>query len=239
MADNRLTIACNIAQMFKNGDFVNLGVGIPTMVSNFIPSDITVLLHGENGQVGQDVAFSIDKADLPEWEKTRSGENGDWRNGHKDLGNAGNQKVSLIPGGCCFDSSISFAMARGGHLDMTVLGGLQVDESGNLANWMVPGKRINGMGGAMDLVSGAKKVVVAMEHCSKAGEPKILKKCTFPLTALGCVSVIVTDLAIIEFKDGKMVVTAMNPNITKEELQAKTEATLTFADQIDVMDIVE
>ena len=122
MADNRLTIACNIAQMFKNGDFVNLGVGIPTMVSNFIPSDITVLLHG---QVGQDVAFSIDKADLPEWEKTRSGENGDWRNGHKDLGNAGNQKVSLIPGGCCFDSSISFAMARGGHLDATVLGGLQ------------------------------------------------------------------------------------------------------------------
>ena len=239
MADNRLTIACNIAQMFKNGDFVNLGVGIPTMVSNFIPSDITVLLHGENGQVGQDVAFSIDKADLPEWEKTRSGENGYWRNGHKDLGNAGNQKVSLIPGGCCFDSSISFAMARGGHLDATVLGGLQVDTEGNLANWIVPGKKMPGMGGAMDLVSNARRVIVAMEHTSKDGTPKLLEKCTFPLTAINCVSTVVTELAVIDCVDGKFVVKAMAPGVTREELQAKTGAPLTFADHVSEMIIPE
>lgn len=245
--NTRHTIAKNIARFFEDGSFVNLGVGIPTLSANYVPEGVKFLLHAEDGFAGEEKTIpypwgnSFDSREAVEAGMRSLGDDSgcDWTTGHRDLCDASNSLVVLGPGACCFDSSISFAMARGGHLDMTVLGGLQVDESGNLANWMVPGKRINGMGGAMDLVSGAKKVVVAMEHCSKAGEPKILKKCTFPLTALGCVSVIVTDLAIIEFKDGKMVVTAMNPNITKEELQAKTEATLTFADQIDVMDIVE
>ena len=171
----------------------------------------------------------------PRWADKENG----WKTGHRDLCDATGDLAVLIPGACCFDSVVSFMMARGGHLDATVLGGLQVDEEGNLANWQVPGKNIPGMGGAMDLVSGAKKVIVAMEHCSKAGEPKILKKCTFPLTAVKCVSVLVTDLCIIEFIDGKLTVVAMAPGVTKEELQAKTEATLHFADNIVVLDIVE
>lgn len=239
MADNRAIIACNIAQMFKNGDFVNLGVGIPTMASNYIPEDITVLLHGENGQVGQDRTISGTRPEMAAWEKKHAGEDGDWKIGHKDLCNAGNTNVTLIPGGCCFDSSISFAMARGGHLDATVLGGLQVDIEGNLANWIVPGKKMTGMGGAMDLVSGAKKVIVAMEHCSKDGTPKLLNKCTFPLTAMKCVSTVVTELCIVECKEGKFIVTGMAPGVTKEELQAKTEAPLTFADEIKEMIIPE
>ena len=235
MADNREIIACNIAPMLGNGDFVNLGVGIPTMVSNYIPPEKTVLLHGENGQIGQDRTITGTRPEMAEWEKDHTGENGDWQNGHKDLINAGCTNVTLIPGGCCFDSSVSFAMARGGHLDATILGGLQVDEEGNLANWIVPGKRMNGMGGAMDLVSGAKKVIVAMEHCSKDGEPKLLKKCTMPLTAIGCVSTIVTELCIIDVKNGKFVVRAMAPGVTKEELSDKTEAELIFADEITEM----
>ncbi len=244
--NTRHTIAKNIARFFENDTFVNLGVGIPTLSANYVPEGVEFLLHAECGFAGEETVVPFpwesldDRDEVIRGMKALSDEAGcDWRTGHRDLCDASNSLVKLGPGAACFDSSISFAMARGGHLDMTVLGGLQVDEEGNLANWMVPGKTTNGMGGAMDLVSGAKKVVVAMEHCSKSGEAKILKKCTFPLTAVACVSAIVTELAVIEFIDGKMVVTAMNPNITKEELQAKTEAALTFAEQIDVMDIVE
>lgn len=235
MMDNREIIAKNIAPMLKDGDFVNLGIGIPTLVSKYIPKDVTVLLHGENGSIGQDHIFQVERNHAKEWEACHQGDRTNWQTGHKDLGNAGCAYISLIPGGACFDSAVSFAMARGGHLDATILGGLQVDSHGNLANWIVPGKRVNGMGGAMDLVSGAKRVIIAMEHCAKDGSSKILKHCTLPLTAIGCVDVIVTEKCIIEFVDGIMTVTKIAPNVTREELVAMTEATLTFADDVEEM----
>lgn len=240
MANIRGMIAKNIAAMLHDGDFVNLGIGIPTMVGNYIPKGISVLLHGENGCIGQDKELNTPelfdtRESVMSWMSAHREETDTWRTGHKDLNNAGDNFITLIPGGCCFDSSISFAMARGGHLDAAVLGGLQVDMEGNLANWMVPGKMINGMGGAMDLASGAKKVIVAMEHCDKKGVSKIRKKCTMPLTAVGCVDVIVTELCIVEVRKEGLVVTAISPYITKEELQEKTEAPLYFADDMKMM----
>lgn len=244
MANNRSIIAKNIANMLHDGDFVNLGVGIPTLVSNYIPEGMTVLLHGENGYVGQGKQFDMketyaSKELYHKWIEEKGGEDGNWKEGHKDLCNAGGFFISLIPGAACFDSMISFGIARGGHLDATVLGGLQVDRNGNLANWLVPGGRINGMGGAMDLVSGAKKVIIAMEHTSKNGEPKIVEECTMSLTAVNCVDTIVTELCIINVEAGKLIVTAMVPGLTAEELQRKTGARLDFADNIAVMDIPE
>lgn len=242
MLDNRQIIAKNIAGMLHDGDFVNLGIGIPTLVGNYIPEDVEIIFHGENGCAGQDKELHFDhiyetKETLRAWLDTHGGEQTDYRSeeGHRDLVNAGGFMITLRPGGCCFDSSVSFAMARGGHLDATVLGGLQVDRHGNLANWMVPGKKINGVGGAMDLAAGAKKVIVAMEHCTKTGEPKILEECDMPLTALHCVDVVVTELCIIEVQEEKLVVTAMAPGLTKEELQKKTGAKLDFAQVIQTM----
>lgn len=242
MADNREMIARNIADMLSDGDLVNLGVGIPSLVGNYIPEDMTVLLHCENGCVGMEKALDTpwdlsDRDDVAGWMEKMGGENGNWRTGHYDLINASNMPITLIPGACCFDTAMSFSIARGGHLDATVLGGLQVDMDGNLANWSVPGQKVRGMGGAMDLVSGAKSVIVAMEHCSKSGEPKIVKKCSMPLTALNCVDVIVTELCIIHCKDGELTVTAMAPGVTKEELIEKTEATLHFAANIERMKV--
>lgn len=244
--NKRETIAKNIARYFHDGDFVNLGVGIPTLSANYIPEGTEIILHAESGFAGQDGAITPPwdvndreacdrELNNPKWADKENG----WKTGHKDICDASGNLAILSKGASCFDSVVSFMMARGGHLDATVLGGLQVDEEGNLANWMVPGKNIPGMGGAMDLVSGAKKVIVAMEHNAKDGAPKVLKKCVFPLTAINCVSVLVTDICIIEFVDGKMTVVAMAPGMTKEELQKRTEATLHFADKIDVMDIVE
>lgn len=235
MTDNRIRITKNIAGMLHDGDFVNLGVGMPTLVSNYIPSDVTVLLHGENGCVGLGKIVGHVLDNNYEWETKNSGDNGGWRTGHKDLGDAGGNYVTLIPGSCCFDSSIAFAMVRGGHLDATVLGALQVDQAGNLANWTVPGKSVNGIGGAMDIVSGTKKVIIAMEHCTKKGEPKILKKCTMPLTAINCVNVVVTELCILQVTENGFVVTAMAPGVTKDMLQSKTEAELIFAENIETM----
>jgi len=235
MLDKRHIIAKNIALMLNDGDFVNLGVGMPTLIGSYIPEDITVLLHGENGCIGQDAIVGHCMHNNLDWENQNSGDNSTWKDGHKDLGNAGGEFITLIPGGSCFDSSIAFAMARGGHLVATVLGGLQVDEEGNLANWMVPGKAVNGMGGAMDIVSGAKKVIVAMEHCSKDGSPKVMKKCDMPLTALKCVNTVVTELCVIQIAEGKMTVTAMAPDITKEDLQSRTDATLHFVEDISTM----
>lgn len=236
---NREIIAKNIAALLHDGDFVNLGVGIPTLVSNYIPKDVTVLLHAENGCVGQDQQLDLDiyttKETAAEWFRENGDSAKDWRNGHRDMYNAGDQIITLVPGGCCFDSVTAFAMARGGHLDATVLGALQVDQQGCLANWNVPGKAVKGMGGAMDLVSGAKKVIVAMEHNAKDGAPKILKSCTFPLTAVGCVDVICTELCMIECREGKLVVVAMNPDISREELAKRTEAELAFADEVRKM----
>ena len=244
MANNREIIARNIADMLHDGDVVNLGVGIPTMVSNYLPEEYTIFLHAENGALGlasaMDWPFDLnDPVAAAKWMDDHKGEKGDYRTGHTDLCNADSAYCTLMPGACCFDSAISFCIARGGHLDATVLGGLQVDQEFNLANWMVPGKVVNGMGGAMDLVAGTKKVIVALEHCTKKGEPKILKKCTMPLTAVNCVTDIVTEMCVIECTDGKLLVKKMAPGITKEELQAKTEAELTFADTIEEMVIPE
>ncbi|MCI9330797.1 MAG: succinyl-CoA--3-ketoacid-CoA transferase [Oscillibacter sp.] len=235
MATKKEIVARNIATMLHDGDFVNLGVGLPAMASNYLSKDITIWFHGENGAIGQkeELPFEWDWNDRDScisWLEKHGDGDGDWRTGHRDLTNANDAFITLIPGGCCFDTVMSFTMARGGHLDATVLGGLQVDEEGNLANWMVPGKTISGMGGAMDLVAGSKKVIVAMEHCSKDGAPKLLKKCTMPLTGVHCVDVVVTDLCIIEFIKGKPVVTAMAPGTTKESIIAQTEMTLTFSE---------
>lgn len=237
MAEKREVIALNIAGMLRDGDFVNLGVGMPTLVGRYIPKDITVWLHGENGCVGQDATITGTPEEMERWKAEHGGEDSDWRLGHRDLINASCEYVTLLPGSCCFDSSIAFAMARGGHLDATVLGGLQVDAEGNLANWMVPGRRVPGMGGAMDLVCGAKKVIIAMEHCTKDGTCKLLKKCTMPLTAVGCVDVVVTELCILERKEGQFVVTAMNPEIDRAELVRRTEMELVFAEELHEMEI--
>lgn len=237
MLDSRNIIAKNVAAMLGDGDFVNLGVGIPTLVGTYIPDGITVLLHAENGVIGQDKIVGKSSENDLAWQAAHSGDLSDSSSGHRDLCNASNEFITLIPGGCCFDSSVSFAMARGGHLDATVLGGLQVDREGNLANWSVPGKSVNGMGGAMDLVSGAKRVIVAMEHCTKRGEPKIVERCTMPLTAVGCVSAVVTELCVIEFIDRKMVVTAIAPGVTRKELQKRTGTPLGFADRVKLMSV--
>lgn len=239
MADPRKTIARNIAPMLHDGDFVNLGVGIPTLVGSYIPHDVTVLLHGENGCIGQDRIVSGTPEEMAQWERSHGGQQGDWRKGHRDLINASCEHITLIPGACCFDSAVSFAMARGGRLDVTVLGGLQVDIEGNLANWIVPGKRISGMGGAMDLVNGAKKVIVAMEHCTKTGEPKILKCCDMPLTAVRCVDIVVTELCVLRHIENGFEVLAIAPGLSPEELQQKTEAPLTFAENLQPMLLAE
>lgn len=238
--DKRELIARNVATLFHDGDVVNLGVGIPTLASTFIPEDMTVLIHSENGAVGVDQALGCPwdwstRESMLAWMETCGGELGSWRTVHRDLTNASMEAVTLIPGAACFDSVTAFAIARGGRLSATVLGALQVDEDCNLANWKIPGKRLNGMGGAMDMASGAKRVIVAMEHCAKDGSPKILKKCTLPLTAVGCVSTIVTDLCMIECAPGNLQVVAIAPGVTKEEIIAKTEAALTFAEDIKEM----
>jgi len=244
MADKRRIIAMNIAKMLHDGDVVNLGVGIPTLVGDYLPKDITVFLHGENGLVGHGAAAEMGdanetKAGYDKWLLDHAGERGDWKKGHKDLCDASGTFTTLLPGASCFDSSMSFAIARGGHLDATVLGGLQVDREGNLANWLVPGGRINGIGGAMDIVSGAKKVIIAMVHTAKNGDFKIVDKCTMSLTALSCVSTVVTELCIIDVKPGNLTVVAMAPGVTAEEVQSKTGTKLNFAENMGVMDIPE
>ena len=242
MGNSKQLIAKNAAMQLKDGDFVNLGVGVPTMVSNYIPEGMEILFHGEIGCVGQDKELDAgvdfeDHDGMVEFLSTHGDADGyNWKTGlHRDLTNAGCGYISLIPGACCFDTVTSFAIARGGHLDAIILGGMQVDEEGNLANWMVPGQRVNGMGGAMDLVAGAKKVIIVMEHVAKDGKTKVKKLCDMPLTAVKCVDMLITDLCIIDFASGKPVVTAMAPGVTKEELIEKSEMTLTFADNVAVM----
>jgi 3-oxoacid CoA-transferase B subunit len=179
MADIRELIVKRVAAFFEEGDLGNLGIGMPTLVANYIPPDKGIMLQSENGFIG---IGPSPESGLEE----------------KDTVNAGGAPVTIVPGGACFDSAMSFALIRGGHVDITVLGALEVDEKGNLANWIVPGKLVPGMGGAMDLVVGARKVIIAMEHTTKDGAPKILKKCTLPLTAVNCVDWIVTELGVMK-----------------------------------------
>lgn len=213
--NNREIIARRVAQELKDGDVVNLGIGMPTMVANYVPEDIDVNFQSENGFIGLGPA--------PE-----EGEEDD------DIVNAGAQHVTILDGGAFFDSADSFTIIRGGHVDITVLGALQVDKEGNLANWMIPGKMVPGMGGAMDLVVGAKKVIVAMEHTVK-GNHKILNKCNLPLTAVGVVDMIVTEMGVMEVTDEGLVLKEINPGYTVEEVQEATEAELIIPEELKEM----
>lgn len=204
-------IAARVAKEMKNGDVVNLGIGLPTMVPNYLPEGVEVFLQSENGYIGLGpVTGEIDP----------------------DLVNAGGQPAGIIPGGAFFDSLFSFELIRGGHVDVTVLGGLEVDQHGNIANWMVPGKMVPGMGGAMDLVTGAKKVIVAMEHCNKKGGSKVLKECKLPLTGKGVVDVIVTELAVFRVTETGLVLEELQDGVTLETVKEKTEAEFTLGEKL-------
>ena len=208
--DKRELIARRVAQELRDGFTVNLGIGMPTLVANYIPPGTEVIFQSENGMLGMG-PFPLEGQEDP------------------DLVNAGKETVSEIPGSSYFSSSDSFAMIRGGHVDLTVLGGLQVDEKGNLANWAVPGRMLKGMGGAMDLVSGAKRVIIAMEHTSKDNKPKIMRQCTLPLTGVGVVDLIVTELAVIEVTPDGLVLREIAEDTTPEAVQKLTEARLRVA----------
>ncbi len=197
-------IARRVAKELKDGYMVNLGIGLPTLVANYLPEDVDVLFQSENGMLGLGPAPEEGLED-------------------KDISNAGGQPVTIVPGGMYFDSSYSFGLIRGGHVDVTVLGALEVDEKANIANWMIPGKMVPGMGGAMDLLVGAKKVIVAMLHTAK-DRPKILKVCHLPLTAVGAVNMIITELCVFEYIDGKLTLIELINDSKLEEVRAKTEA---------------
>ena len=213
--DAQTIIARRVAQELRPGNLVNLGIGIPTLVANYVPAGLNVFFQSENGLIGS--------GPIPEQGMR-----------HPFLTDAGGRPISALPGAATFDSAMSFGLIRGGHVDITVLGGLQVDASGQLANWMVPGKMVPGMGGAMDLVSGAKRVIIAMQHAAK-GKSKIVVKCNLPLTSVRPVDLVVTEIAVIAFPDGKATLRETAPGVSVAEVMAVTEAELAIPDKVPEM----
>jgi acetate CoA/acetoacetate CoA-transferase beta subunit len=211
----QMVIARRIARELKPGMLVNLGIGIPTLVANYLPAGLHIFFQSENGLIG-------------------TGAPPEEGMGHPTLTDAGGRPVTALPGACTFDSAMSFGLIRGGHLDLTVLGGLQVDETGRLANWVIPGKMVPGMGGAMDLVSGARRVIVAMQHTAK-GASKIVRECTLPLTSTRPVDLVVTELAVLAFPEGRATLMETAPSVSVAQVRAATQAELIVSDDVPEM----
>ena len=216
MALNREQIAMRVAQELRDGYYVNLGIGIPTLVANYVPTGMQVMLQSENGLLGMGPFPTEEEIDA-------------------DLINAGKQTVTTATGAAFFSSAESFAMIRGGHVDLTVLGAFEVDVNGNIASWMVPGKLVKGMGGAMDLVAGAQNIVVTMTHADKSGASKLLKQCSLPLTGVKCIKKVVTDLAVVEIRNGKFHLLERAPGVSVEEIKSKTEGELVIPANVPEM----
>lgn len=210
---NKEQIAQRIARELKDGYYVNLGIGIPTLVANYIPDGVNVVLQSENGLLGMG-PFPFEGEEDP------------------DMINAGKQTITKLPGSVIFDSAMSFGMIRAGKVDLTVLGAMEVSDNGDIANWKIPGKMVKGMGGAMDLVAAAKNIIVAMQHTNKAGESKLLRECTLPLTGVRCISKVVSDLGVFEINENGFLCVEYAPGVTIEEIKAKTEGRLTIADNV-------
>ncbi|WP_217875310.1 3-oxoacid CoA-transferase subunit B [Pseudoalteromonas shioyasakiensis] len=216
MALSREQIAKRVAMELQDGYYVNLGIGIPTLVANYVPDGIEVMLQSENGLLGMGPYPSADQVDA-------------------DMINAGKETVTVATGAAIFSSAESFAMIRGGHVDLTVLGAFEVDQNGNIASWMIPKKLVKGMGGAMDLVAGAKNIICTMTHANKHGESKLLTECSLPLTGVGCINKVITDLALLEIKDGAFHLLERAPGVSVDEIIAKTQGKLIVSGDVPEM----